>query len=101
MPCEHVRIGDSVAIVCSRTRKGKRYTPLCATCSTTPSSFQCDWIVERAQPSLLDGEPTPAHKTCDAHICARHARKVGPDKHLCPIHAEAWKWHPANAGAAA
>lgn len=26
--------------------------------------------------------------TCDAPLCAGHAKQVGVDKHLCPIHAD-------------
>lgn len=25
--------------------------------------------------------------TCDTPLCADHAHEVGPDRHLCPIHA--------------
>jgi hypothetical protein len=38
------------------------------------SAYLCDH-------ELSDG------KTCDAPLCAEHARQVGPDRHLCPIHA--------------
>jgi len=38
------------------------------------SSYLCDW-------QLLDGG------TCDAPLCVDHAQEVGPDRHLCPIHA--------------
>jgi hypothetical protein len=84
MACE--RVGN--AIVCGRTRKGKRFTRLCE--CMAPAAFQCDWITDREGPL-----------TCDAYVCARHATQVGPDKHLCPTHAEAWSWHPANKRSAA
>lgn len=25
--------------------------------------------------------------TCDAPLCAEHATQIGPDRHLCPLHA--------------
>ena len=45
--------------------------------------FLCDWPMGRG-------------KTCDLPLCTRHAREIGEDRHLCPIH------HPMfvkNAGA--
>lgn len=37
------------------------------------SSFLCDW-------ELSDG------KTCDAPLCADHAKEIGRDRHYCPLH---------------
>jgi RNA polymerase subunit RPABC4/transcription elongation factor Spt4 len=25
--------------------------------------------------------------TCDRHVCASCTTEIGPDKHLCPVHA--------------
>jgi hypothetical protein len=72
MPCHTIRLpGGGAAIVCSgRGRKPKRCgVPRCG----APAGFQCDY-------------PMGARKTCDVHLCARHAREVGPDQHLCPYH---------------
>lgn len=38
------------------------------------SSLLCDWKVDGG--------------TCDAPLCEEHALEVGPDRHLCPIHAK-------------
>ena len=37
------------------------------------SSILCDWPVDGG--------------TCDAPLCDQHAHAIGPDRHLCPIHA--------------
>lgn len=75
MSCENVKLpGGGFAIVCGRGRR----TPRCRWCERTPGKFQCDW--------KLGGG-----KTCDKHICAKHAQEVGPDKHLCPEHQETYK----------
>lgn len=37
------------------------------------STILCDWPVEGG--------------TCSAPLCEEHAHQVGPDRHLCPIHA--------------
>ncbi len=45
--------------------------------------FRCDWIVgDRA---------APHPKRCDRPICPDHATQVGPNKHVCPEHREAWE----------
>jgi hypothetical protein len=38
------------------------------------SAYLCDH-------ELSDG------KTCDAPLCEEHAQEIGPDRHLCPLHA--------------
>lgn len=78
-----------VMIICGRTRKGKSFNKLCRTCGCV-AQFECDWKIGRE----IDG----ATLTCDEGLCSKHAEEVAPDKHLCPRHAEAWKWHPANKG---
>jgi hypothetical protein len=37
----------------------------------------CDWPVGRG-------------RTCDLPLCATHARSIGPDRDLCPIHHALW-----------
>lgn len=54
--------------------------------------FLCDWKV-----------PDRKSGTCDKPICSKHAKKVGPEKHLCPFHQlqyETWKRkHPEKVAA--
>jgi len=87
MPCTRVRLDNgSVAIVCTSGR-GKRYEKLCETCMCA-ATLLCDWKV---------GKKANGHaKTCDQAMCSAHATEVGPDKHLCPRHAQAWRDHPRN-----
>ncbi|MGH6624154.1 MAG: hypothetical protein ACREBN_09290 [Burkholderiaceae bacterium] len=76
MPCHH--IGN--AIVCTRGSKAKS----CGDCHQA-ASYQCDWKVG-------------ARATCDAWLCGGHAKKVGPNKHLCPRHQVAYDaWLAARA----
>lgn len=42
----------------------------CCAISTT----LCDW-------------PLEGGGTCDAPLCNDHAQEIGPDRHLCPLHA--------------
>jgi hypothetical protein len=37
----------------------------------------CDWPMGRG-------------KTCDIPLCSGHAREIGDDRHLCPIHHPMW-----------
>lgn len=83
MPCERVRFGNGYAIVCTR-RKGKRAQVLCESCGD-PAERLCDWKLS-------------AERTCDAGVCLRCTTNPAPEKDLCPHHAEAWRWHPANRG---
>lgn len=39
------------------------------------SSLLCDW-------------PLEGGRTCDAPLCDEHALAIGPDRHLCPLHAQ-------------
>lgn len=39
--------------------------------------FLCDWPMGRG-------------KTCDLPLCPGHAREIGDDRHLCPIHHPMW-----------
>lgn len=87
MKCDYVRIGDAAAIVCgSRRRKGLK---VCSGCRMLTARKQCDWKLEQER---SDGKVG----TCDEWICDACALEVGPDKHLCPTHAEAWAEHPKN-----
>jgi hypothetical protein len=42
------------------------------------SEFLCDW-------------PMGEGKTCDAPLCSKHAAQIGPEYHLCPVHAAMFK----------
>lgn len=77
MPCSTVRVGNSTAIVCGRTR-----IPACVKCRAI-ADRECDWKIGPG-------------KTCDAPICSDCTTSPAPDKDLCPRHAEAWKNHPSN-----
>lgn len=44
------------------------------------AKFHCDWKTHSG--------------TCDKPLCEKHAKAVGPDKHLCPFHQlqyDSWK----------
>ena len=76
MNCSRIPMpGGGFAIVCGT--RGRRAQP-CGHCAKAPGAFQCDWKV---------GYRT----TCDRYVCAEHAFQAGPDKHLCPIHVEAYR----------
>ena len=68
MACHHVKIGDSVGIICT----GRRRTKLCRWCGNR-SSLLCDFPVER------NGRKT----TCDASMCGV---SVGEELDYCPPH---------------
>lgn len=97
MSCDYVRIGGTVAIVCSRGR-GRRRVEKCLACSK-PAAFQCDWILARV-PKISGGRQALEPKRCDAHLCADHAREIAPEKHVCPVHSityDNWKRSRENA----
>lgn len=74
MRCGYVRLqGGRTAIVCGRGRRIDR----CAWC-TKDGTFQCDWKIGGG-------------KTCDKHLCGKHAQEVAPEKHLCPEHQKAYE----------
>lgn len=81
MTCEPVKLqGGGRAIVCSRGQRRKR----CFACDLL-ESYQCDWKMGGG-------------KTCDRPLCPDHAKQVGPDKHLCPEHIEAYeRWKSEHA----
>jgi hypothetical protein len=72
--CETIRDenGRVTATVCGGHRMRKR----CAFCSTGYVEKLCDFPVGR-------------RGTCDAGICTRCAKSVGPDRDFCPRHAKA------------
>jgi hypothetical protein len=80
--CENLKLPDgTVAILCGMRGRKK----FCA-CGRV-ADLLCDWKVKDKK-----------NGTCDAPICKLHAKQVGPDKHLCPLHQrayDAWlKRHP-------
>ncbi len=73
--CEHVKFPDgNTAIICGM-RTGRKW---CVTCNR-PAGILCDWKV-----------PGRNAGTCDAAVCAHHAKQVAPGKHLCPEHQRAF-----------
>jgi len=64
MPCNRLPGGG---IACSRDR---RSPPPCHVCGDYPG-YQCDGHVGGG-------------RTCDRHLCERHAHEVAPDRHYCP-----------------
>jgi hypothetical protein len=70
MPCTIFRTADGLTgIVCTSRRK-----PRCSVAGcNAPSGFQCD-------------HRGPSGKTCDRHLCAAHAHRIGDDVHFCPTH---------------
>lgn len=81
MPCATVRVGDAVAIVCSRS--GGAHP--CVVCGRIASK-QCDY----------PRRPRPSRARCNAHMCDDHAVHVGLDLDWCHPCAEL----DARAGAA-
>lgn len=68
--CEHFQLDNgALAIVC-----GGRVQRKYCTCGRA-ADFLCDWKVSAKKSG-----------TCDAPICAAHAKQVALGKHLCPAH---------------
>jgi hypothetical protein len=72
------RVNGTVMHVKLAGPKSKHPKPCCARLATGErccgiSSFLCDWPVDGG--------------TCDAPLCEAHAQAIGPDRHLCPLHA--------------
>ena len=84
MSCEHIQLPNGgVAIICGM--RGRRKFCACG----RACAFECDWKVREKKSG-----------TCDAPICAQHAKQVGPDKHLCPLHQKAYEgWLKRHPGA--
>jgi hypothetical protein len=72
MPCTPFRLPGGISgIVCTR---GRKRAPRCSVAGCKAiSGFQCDYPV------------TPG-KSCDRHLCAKHAHEIGSDMHRCPEH---------------
>lgn len=87
MPCERVRIGDSVAIVCSRGRR--KASPACVKCGCI-ATRECDWKVLKLRGARGAVLTKPKPGTCDAPLCDRCTHQPAPDKDLCPEHAAKW-----------
>jgi hypothetical protein len=78
MPCEPVRIGNAIGIICIRRARPRRRK--CSACGelTEPAQLrECDWKT---------GKTT----TCDALICTRCSHVPAPEIDLCPKHAAVW-----------
>lgn len=64
----------------------------------SPPSFICgDFEMEMCRETGCDREgiflcdwPMGRGKTCDIPLCPGHAREIGEDRHLCPIHHPMW-----------
>lgn len=83
--CKRVDLGDGTFALITvevrmRTCKG------CGARMMEDRGNLCDWKVDGKKRS----------KTCDAFVCNGCARRVGPDKDLCPAHAKMWDEHPKN-----
>lgn len=79
MPCTPINLGGGVTgIICTRGRRpGPCSVPGCG----RPHEVLCDY---QLVPLEFGKEP----KTCDAKLCRRCAKHVGPDRDLCPPHAK-------------
>lgn len=80
MTCEHIKIGDMHAIVCTRGPKS-RPKP-CEFCNR-PSTQLCDFPVETFVGH--DGKKHAA-KTCDKRLCGVCARRGKSGRDYCPSH---------------
>ncbi len=82
--CLKMQFADgTVGIICG-TRQRRKF---CA-CGRA-ADLLCDWKVREKKSG-----------TCDAPICPQHAKQVGPDKHLCPLHQKAYEdWKRRHQGA--
>lgn len=62
----HVKMGKAQGPQCAATlENGQR--------CRKRSGYQCDYRL-------------PSGAGCDVHLCADHARTMGPDRHYCPPH---------------
>lgn len=77
MPCETVRDGDHVIIICSRGER--RWCYKCGRISVA----QCDFPVVRYKSGKKKGQ----WRTCDRHLCRDHRNPgVTPNVDFCPEH---------------
>ena len=76
--CERMDFSDGTfAIVCGSRRTRKK----CKWCGA-PATKLCDHVT--SSPAQI-----MHRKMCDAPMCDRHAKSIGPEKDLCPFHARA------------
>jgi hypothetical protein len=71
MACEKIKIGDAIAIVC--TRRGKK--KICNVCGKNYATRLCDYPVDR----------TTNVVTCDRNLCGDCAINRG-ELDFCPSH---------------
>jgi hypothetical protein len=82
--CLNVKFADGTSTIVCGIRSRKKF---CA-CGHA-ADLLCDWKVKEKKSG-----------TCDAPICPKHAKQVGPDKHLCPLHQKAYEsWLRQHPGA--
>jgi hypothetical protein len=68
--CDEIKLSDGNRMIVCGLRAFRKF---CA-CGRQ-ATLLCDWKIA----SRKSG-------TCDAPICAHHAKQVAPGKHLCPLH---------------
>lgn len=71
MGCIRAKIAGGEGFVCGSEELLVAFKP-CSWCDCF-HDFLCDYPMGRG-------------KTCDTLLCEKHARAIGEDKHLCPIH---------------
>lgn len=71
-PCHVGKVGDATVILCTRGRRRSR--KCCVPGCPRDADRLCDADI--------------GQRTCDAPICTQHAKRIGPDRDLCPKHAE-------------
>lgn len=67
--CNPLKVNGQPVIIC-----GKKRIKACVKCGTI-APLLCDYPVVKGV-------------TCDVPICEACALEIGPDRHLCPAHAE-------------
>lgn len=74
--CSTVKLPDGTTAL---VRFGGKRPAKCRWCENDSSKL-CDFVVSSPQ--------QVTHKrTCDAPMCANHAKSVGVDRDYCPVHA--------------
>lgn len=75
MPCFGIKFPDGTTAM---VKAGAARGPICPFCGEHRSRLLCDFVIAK---TLGGGEIT-----CDEKMCAKCAKAIGPDKHLCPKH---------------
>jgi hypothetical protein len=70
MPCEWIKLPDGTTAHVRTSGSRAR----CSACKTALGTLLCDG----------PAKPGSRSKTCDAPLCRRCAKHVGPDRDLCP-----------------